>query len=199
MIRKMSMSTTGVPHDNVKHSRWRSIRYRIHQFLSGLRASAVDCDDTLAIATLSPAELALFRRLPADARRHSQAVLRMLQAEAPVPHDLAVAALLHDVGKAAADEAGAYLGLWLRGPIVLAETFAPRWLTRQADARPSRSLRYALYVQIHHPSIGAAWAQQAGCSELTCWLIACHQEKLPEGNRIQRELLARLQAADNMN
>lgn len=193
------MSTTNAPHDCLNRTLWRSIRYRIRQFLSGLRATTNDSDDALAIATLSPTELALFRRMPADARRHSQAVLRTLQAEAPVPHDLAVAALLHDVGKAAADEAGAYLGLWLRGPIVLAETFAPKWLTRLADVGPSSSLRYALHVQIHHPAIGAAWAQQAGCSELVCWLIACHQEKLPIGDPTRRELLARLQAADNLN
>ena len=195
----MSMSTTGAPHESLKRTRWRSIRYRIRQFFSGLSATAGDCDDTLAAATLSPAELALFRRMPSDARLHSQAVLRTLQAAAPVPPDLAVAALLHDVGKVAADEAGAYLGLWLRGPIVLAEALAPQWLTRLADAQPSSSLRYALYVQLHHPAIGAEWAQQAGCSALTCWLIASHQEKSPTGDTIQRDLLARLQAADNMN
>lgn len=183
----------------LNRTRWHLIRYRIRQFFSGLRASVGDSDDALAVAILSPMELALFRRMPADAQRHSQAVLQTLQAEAPVPHDLAVAALLHDVGKVAADEAGAYLGLWLRGPIVLAEALAPAWLARLADARPSNSLRYALHVQIHHPAIGAAWAQQAGCSELVCWLIACHQEKLPIGDPTRRELLARLQAADNSN
>jgi len=174
-------------------------RYRVYQFCKGLLAGVQQTDESAAEAVLTPAALALFRRMPLDARRHSLGVLQSLRAEGAVPHDLAVAALLHDVGKAAANEAGAYLGLWLRGPIVLAEAFAPTWLTRLADAHPSRSLRYALYVQIHHPAIGAAWAQQAGCSELTCWLIASHQEKLPTGEQARRDMLARLQAADELN
>lgn len=177
----------------------RSIRYRLSQFLRGLRAGVEREDESLAADVLSPVELALFRRMPTDARRHSLSVLKTLQKEAFVPRDLAVAALLHDVGKVAASEAGAYLGLWLRGPIVVVEALAPHWLSRLADAQPSASLGYALYVQLHHPTIGAKWAEEAGCSELACWLIAFHQEKLPDGDQTRCELLARLQAADNTN
>jgi hypothetical protein len=195
----MSNPTSRTLSATARRARWQRSYYRFGQFYKGLLAGAQKADESAAKAVLTPTELALFRRMPPDARQHSLGVLQTLQAEAPVPHDLAVAALLHDVGKVAADEAGAYLGLWLRGPIVLAEAFAPAWLTRLADARPSSSLRYALYVQIHHPAIGAMWAQQAGCNELTCWLIASHQEKLPTDDQTRRELLARLQAADNMN
>lgn len=182
-----------------RHPWWRSIRYRMGQFFRGLHAAVNGDDEAPALTVLSPAERALFRRMPVDARRHSLAVLKTLQAEAAIPHDLAVAALLHDVGKAAASDAGAYLGLWLRGPIVVIEAFAPQWLSRLADARPSSSLRYALHVQIHHPEIGAIWAEEAGCSELTCWLIAFHQKKLPTGSQAWCDLLTRLQAADNRN
>ncbi|MFO7631536.1 MAG: hypothetical protein R6W76_03295 [Caldilinea sp.] len=178
---------------------WQIFLYRVGQFFNGLFASIKDVDEAPAIAVLSPTELVLFRRMPVDARRHSLSVLRTLQQESPVSRDLAVAALLHDVGKVAADEAGAYLGLWLRGPIVLTESFAPQWLDRIADVQPSSSLRYALYVQMHHPGIGAQWAQQAGCSDSVCWLIAHHQAKSAGGDTAQLALLARLQAADEMN
>lgn len=178
---------------------WRRVRYRVRQFWAGLLASVQAVDETPAAALLAPDALTLFRRMPLDARRHSLRVLQTLEAEAPVPVDLAVAALLHDVGKVAAREAGAYLGLWLRGPMVLTEAVAPGLLVRLADARPSPSLRYALYVQLHHPEIGAAWARAAGASDLTCWLIAEHQNKARCTDTPEAALLVRLQAADDQN
>ncbi len=175
------------------------VRYRVEQFIKGLRASLQTPDESLAETVLAPAQLALFRRMPLDARRHSLDVLRTLQRQGPTSRDLAVAALLHDVGKAAATEAGAYLGLWLRGPLVVLEAFAPGVLNRLAVPRPSPSIRYAVYVQLHHPAIGAAWAQEAGCSELTCWLIAHHQDASANGDPERMALLNRLQRADGEN
>lgn len=178
---------------------YQRVCYRIEQFCKGLQANLQAPDERLAEAVLSPAELTLFRRMPLDARRHSLDVLRTLQREGDVPHPLAVAALLHDVGKAAATERGAYLGLWLRGPIVLLEALAPGVLRRLAAPQPTWRLRYALFVQLHHAAIGAAWAQEAGCSELTCWLIAHHQDPSAEGDPERMALLARLQRADGEN
>lgn len=178
---------------------WRKVRYRIKQFEAGLLAGLQEVDETPAVTLLSPDALALFRRMPRDAQRHSLRVLQTMEATAPVPADLAVAALLHDVGKVAACEAGAYLGLWLRGPMVLAEAMAPNLLTRLATAQPSRSLRYAIYVQLHHPEIGAARARAVGASDLTCWLIAEHQNKARRADTPEAALLARLQAADDQN
>lgn len=157
--------------------RWAQARYRVGQFLRGWRARLTDADHRLVDGLLAPPAWALFNRMPADAQLHSVRVLRTLQGQGPTPADLAVAALLHDVGKVAAADAGAYLGLWLRGPIVLLEAFAPQWLARLAAPQPSASPRYALYVQLTHAQIGAEWAQAAGCSELTCWLIAHHQDE----------------------
>lgn len=193
------VSMTGSSPTPGRLSWWRKARYRVGQFLGGLLAGAQEIDETPVVAVLSPAALALFRRMPRDAQRHSLHVLQTLTAQAPVPADLAVAALLHDVGKVAAREAGAYLGLWLRGPMVLTEAVAPNLLVRLADARPSPSLRYALHVQLHHPEIGAAWARAAGVSELACWLIAEHQNKVERAETPEAALLARLQAADDQN
>ena len=99
----------------------------------------------------------------------------------------------------AALESGAYLGLWLRGPMVVVEALAPGLLERLADSRPSPSIRYALYVQQHHAAIGAQWAREAGSTPLTCWLIEHHQDKQLSGTADERSLLARLQAADGAN
>ena len=144
-------------------------------------------------------------------------VVKTLQAGSPIPPDVAAAALLHDVGKVAADDAGAYLGLWIRGPIVLLEAWRPDLLIRLASPKPAASLHYALFVHLAHPQIGAAWANAAGCSPLTCWLIAHHQDACaaadaagaqtapePFGNQpidliAARNWLARLQWADERN
>lgn len=195
------VSTLGSPRAPARFSWWRKVRYRVGQFWGGLLAGAQAIDETPAEAVLTAEELRLFHRMPRDARRHSLCVLQTIQEQdtSPVPGELAAAALLHDVGKTAASEAGAYLGLWLRGPMVLTEALAPQVLARLADPRPASSLRYALYVQLHHAEIGAVWAQAAGASPATCWLIAQHQVKGERADWPEGVWLARLQAADDLN
>jgi hypothetical protein len=198
---------------------WVRARYRVGQFLYGWRASVSAPDLALVDAVLgqiTPEAIALFRRMPTDAQAHSLRVLRALLADDQCPHplppELTAAALLHDVGKVAAGDAGAYLGLWLRGPLVLLEKFTPGLLARWAAPQPSGSMRYAMYVHGAHPQIGAAWAQTAGCPPLTCWLIAHHQDlidqlpgdQLPGGALLgdastAKHYLARLQRADGRN
>jgi len=179
-------------------------RYRVGQFLRGWRAEVTPAD-LAAVRDLLPAPAAaLFLRMPPDAQAHSLCVLRDLQASGEVPPDLAAAALLHDVGKVAADDAGAYLGLWLRGPLVLLEAWRPHWLAAWASPVPTRSLRYALYVHLQHPQIGAQWAAEAGCTDHTCRLIAHHQDGGQADQPALQETafghdLARLQWADGRN
>lgn len=153
--------------------------YRVRQFWWGLTAHLTAEDWELATRTLPPAALALFRRMPTDAQHHSLNVLKTLCREGYTERGLLQAALLHDVGKAAAAESGVQLGLWLRGPLVILESFAPQRLHKLASARPKAGWRYAIYVHLMHPQIGAAWAADAGCCELTCWLIEHHQDALP--------------------
>ena len=181
-------------------------RYRLGQFLAGWGAAVTPADRSLVQAVLPPAAAALFAQMPRDAQAHSLAVLKQLQAQGDTSPDLAAAALLHDVGKVAAAQAGAYLGLWLRGPLVLIEAWRPQWLARWAAPEPAPTLRYALYVHIHHPQIGARWAAAAGCTTATCRLIELHQSAAAQASapasladQPWQDDLARLRWADGRN
>jgi hypothetical protein len=186
--------------------------YRLGQFWRGATAKVSPADYQAAAGTLPPAALPLFCHMPVDAQRHSLNVLYSVWAAGYRQPDLAAAALLHDCGKVAAAEAGVSIGLWLRGPLLLLDRFFPQWAARWALAEPVADAgtfslngwRYALFVQREHAAIGAAWAEQAGCSPLTCWLIAHHQGCLSPGEAEKtgaeaRRLLAVLQAADGGN
>jgi hypothetical protein len=195
---------------------WERTQYRVGQFLHGWRATVSAEDHAQVREVLEPAgpqAVALFNRMPRDAQAHSLRVLRALQTDIlsphPLPPDLAAAALLHDVGKIAASEAGAYLGLWLRGPLVLLEKWRPRLLVQWASPQPAPNVRYSFYVHCEHPHLGAEMARLAGCSTLTCWLIAHHQEhyRHEDGTALgdsprtatAYHYLARLQWADGRN
>lgn len=186
------------------------VQYRLGQFWRGLRARPAAADLARARRLLGPEALPLFMAMPADAQQHSLNVLRTLQAAGYDQPDLAVAALLHDAGKVAAAQGGVALRLWLRGPLVLMERFAPRQLRRWAAADAGTGWRYALYVHVEHAAIGARWAAAHGCSGLACWLIEHHQDARLEDIHVETEsqekpgddrlrLLAALQWADGAN
>ncbi|MCC6457418.1 MAG: hypothetical protein IT328_20855 [Caldilineaceae bacterium] len=177
---------------------WARVLYRLGQFWRGLRATVTPEERQQVARVLPIAALPLFMEMPLDAQRHSLDVLERLWAAGRHHPDLAVAALLHDCGKVAAAQGGVQIGLWLRGPLVLAAALVPRMAHSWASPDPAHGWRYALYVQREHPAIGAAWAARAGCSPLSCWLIAQHQTPLPlvAGDDEARGLLAALQDAD---
>ena len=174
--------------------------YRLRQFWLGLQADVTPDELEKAAGILSPAAFLLFSRLPIDGQRHSLNVLQTLQKQSETASPLAAAALLHDVGKVAATDAGLEITLWWRGPLVLLESFAPNLLNHLASPDPQTHWRYLFYVHQEHPQIGAAWAAAAGCSPLTCWLIAHHQDRRIADPQSEKErLLARLQWADSRN
>lgn len=183
--------------------------YRLGQFWQGLWAEVTPADQQRAAEVLPATSLSLFLQMPIDAQRHSLNVLEKLWSEGPCHPDLAVAALLHDCGKVVTQQGGRSLGLWVRGPLLLLEKFFPdfvdRWALSTLPEKPSERWRYLLYVQREHAAIGAAWATQAGCSPLSCWLIANHQTPLVKvkapayGNDDALHLLALLQMADDGN
>ena len=167
-------------------------RYRVKQFFRALGARVSDQELEQVAPVLTPAALTLFRSMAAQDQRHALEVHRALcQAGHTNPHLLA-AALLHDIGKAAAR-----LPAWQRAVIVLLNRFAPRLLASLGQGELD-GWRRPFVVHARHPEIGARWAEEAGCSPLTVALIRRHQEQSPCQTE-QDHLLAALQAADNLN
>lgn len=109
---------------------------------------------------------------PAD-QRHSLRVCRGLQARGWHEQDLLIAALLHDVGKAAGR-----VPFWTRPAIVLGKRCTPRLLTRltaypveeQRLPRWRRALSYAWW----HAEVGADLAAGAGLSTHIVHYIRMH-------------------------
>jgi hypothetical protein len=173
-------------------------RYRWRQFRWALGARIREEDRAMVARFLPPEAQALFRRMPRGDQRHSLAVLRTLLEWGETHPALLQAALLHDVGKAAAP-----LSPWERALLVLTEALCPPSWRRILRQLPLLR-RWAARVQRYraHPEIGAAWAQAAGCDPLTVALIRRHQEPLgppqPEED-LETRLLRRLQEADGRN
>jgi hypothetical protein len=192
------MGASTMPHNG--GTQWQRVVYRLRQFVTGLQAQ-VTVDELHMVAELLPTALLLrFQQMPVDAQRHSLNVLAAVRAVGFTQREMALAALLHDVGKVAAIESGVSLGLWLRGPLVILEALWPQALQRLCSADASTGWRYLLYVQQEHPRIGATWARAAGCPPVTCWLIDHHQDKvLEQASEQERNWLAVLQQADASN
>ncbi len=164
--------------------------YRVCQFFAALTAPLAREDADVVVQVLTPAQRALFYRMSAPDRRHALRVFRVLVAQGPQVPDLLVAALLHDVGKAASPPP-----LWVRVTVVLLERWAPRWLDRLSEGDP-HGWRRPFGVYQRHAGIGAEWAAQAGCSPLTVALIRRHHESLMSRESEEDRLLALLREAD---
>ena len=154
---------------------------RIRQFVRGVTASVSAEELQQAGLYLPPAGLARFQQMPVDAQRHSLNVLASLQRAGWQDRNLLAAALLHDAGKSAATKAGLRFNAWVRTALVLMEALAPGLAARLSVEDVQGGWRYLLHVHLTHARIGARWAEADGCSPLTCWLIAHHQDKGGQG------------------
>jgi hypothetical protein len=166
------------------------------QGLSALFAFAQPIDESPAESHLSPGQMALFKRLNRGERLHSLHVLRDVMAqEESTPHDLVVAALLHDVGKIRYS-----LAVWQKTLAVLLKRFAPSVYHRWSKESPSRSWRIACVVAEHHPAWGAELVAETGATECALWLIEHHADPITRwSDHPYGTLLHRLQQADNEN
>lgn len=174
-----------------------TVRYRVGQFLRALTARVPDEEVEQAITVLPPEARALFRRQAAQDQHHALAVYHTLCRAGHTNPQLLAAALLHDVGKAAAR-----LPAWQRAVIVLLDRFAPRLLARLGRGKPQGWRRRPFVVHALHAEVGARWAQEAGCSPLTVALIRRHQDRLGSRSSFtveEDQLLAALQAADSLS
>ena len=172
--------------------------YRVRQFWQALHARPSEPAMARAQAILSPQQFALFSLMQPSEQVHSLRLLEQLQEHAPLPHDLRVAALLHDAGKSLFP-----LRLWERIWIVLARAFAPAWVQRWGSQPVDPGIPFwqrPLAVACQHPEWGARLAEQAGASPLAVAIIRRHQQPHASANgSTEDELLRRLQAVDDQN
>ncbi len=126
---------------------------------------------------------ALYVSMPRADRAHGLRTYRRLAASGALPDDLAVAALLHDVGKSRPE-----IRLWDRVLFVLTRRQPPAWLA----ARPG------LAALCEHALEGAQMVAAAGGVGVTVELVRAHHDDArslgwPRG---KRRLLEALQRAD---
>jgi putative nucleotidyltransferase with HDIG domain len=170
-----------------------SLLYRTRQFWFALTAIPAEDDLVQAGRVLSPALMALFRRMQPSEQAHSLAIFRRLREEGETNQDLWVAALLHDVGKSCHP-----LRLWERVLIVIGNWLLPGPARRWGQGRPA-GWRRAFVIAARHPEWGARMAAEAGASPLAVELIRRHHEKTTLNTAPYQfvHLLKRLQFLDN--
>lgn len=169
---------------------------RLRQGIRALMAFTQTVDYDLAAVYLSPAQLALFRRTQRSEQLHGLNVLRaVLTQRDSTPHDLAVAALLHDVGKSRYP-----LAVWEKSLPVIVRKLLPGVYARCSAASPARIWCRPFVVVKHHPEWSAELVVQTGVSERVRWLIAHHADPLDDWHgHPDMALLARLKQADDAN
>lgn len=170
--------------------------YRIQQGLLVLFAFTRRVDDAFVQQHLSPSEFALFKQLAKSEQLHSIHVLQtVLQQAEQTPHDLAVAALLHDVGKSRYR-----LMIWQKTLSVLVKKFLPHYYGAWSKDERLTFWRAPFVVRQYHAQWSGKLLSQAGSSERAIWLAEHHQDSAQDWlNHPHYPLLIRLQAADDAN
>lgn len=169
--------------------------YRIRQGVRALFAFAQPVDYALATEYLTPSLLALFTQMRRGEQLHSLNVLRAVLSHGQTPSAVAVAALLHDVGKTRYP-----LTLWQRTTAVLVRAFLPPIFRRLSEGDPRPFWRRAFVVYVHHPVWSGELIGQAGGSADAVWLATHHADDAEQWQEHTLYLLLkRLQMADDAN
>lgn len=169
---------------------------RLRQVVRAIGAFAQPVDHALARRYLTPEQHALFCRMTRSEQLHSLRVLRAVLAQSgETPPALAVAALLHDVGKTRYR-----LNLFERALPVVVKKLAPR-LEAQLSAQETPEGWHAPFVvRRHHPKWGAAMLCQTMCNKHAVWLVARHADPPAKWeHHALYPLLVRLKRADDAN
>lgn len=172
------------------------VRYRIQQGVRTLLAFAQSVDEPLARHYLNAAQWHIFCGLARSEQLHSLNVLRaVLRQSAETPRDLAIAALLHDVGKSRY-----HMSLPQKTSATLIKAFLPAVFDHLSAEEDLTTWRAPFAVYRYHPQWGAALLCRTGASERTLWLVAHHQENRERWrDHPHYPLLERLQRADDTN
>src|SRR5689334_17582658 len=130
--------------------------YRLQQGLRALFAFSQPVDWTLAERYLSPKLLTLFRQMDRGEQLHSLGVLRIVLAQGDTPPDLAVAALLHDVGKSRYP-----IGVAQKTLAVLVRAIVPSAYMRWSKGSPLNLWERPFVVYEQHPQWSAELLREA--------------------------------------
>ncbi len=168
---------------------------RFRQGIRALTAYTQSVDYDLVDTVLTPPQGALFRRMRRSEQLHSINVLRSIMACGSTPHDLMVAALLHDVGKSRYPVA-----VWQKSMVVILRALVPRLFLRWSAQSPERAWARPFVVYARHPVWSAELLRAVGSTERALWLVEHHQDDARYWcNHPYAEFLRRLQAADDLN
>jgi hypothetical protein len=169
---------------------------RFRQGIRALMAFTQVLDDSIVRHYLSPAQMALFDQMSRAEQLHSINVLKhILAQDNHTPHDLAVAALLHDVGKIRYP-----LAIWQKSLGVVVRKFLPGRFTAWSQDDGSTRWKRAFVVITQHPAWGAALVAPTGANERILWLISHHADTLKDWqHHPYAALLRRLKWADDAN
>lgn len=164
-----------------------AVRYRAGQFFRGLFATVRPDERALVETWLSPAQRAIWERMPRRDRRHGLDVFYTLRNAGYTDPVLLETALLHDAGKS-----DRRLTLAHRVAAVLLQRLAPDLLKRWAQ--DGRGWKAGFAVHLQHPELGAQMAAQAGSAPEIVELIRLHQVHPAPNERVRI-----LQWADEQN
>ena len=167
---------------------------RFEQGVRACLAFATPVELQLAKEHLSVKEFDAFCAMSRAEQLHSLNVLRAVLAQSDrTLHPLAVAALLHDVGKSRY-----CLAVWQKSLCVIVKAMFPRladWLGREPRLNPWRA---PFVVRKQHHKWSADILRACGSDPVAIWLAEHHQEQLASlRNNSHVGLLQRLQRADD--
>lgn len=169
--------------------------HRLRQGIRALMAFSQPVDYQPVVQSLNPVQQQLFRQMKRSEQLHSVKVLIEIQAQGAVPDDLAVAALLHDVGKSRYP-----LAIWQKTLAVLVRAFAPGLFRRWSTGTATPLWKRGFVVAVKHPQWSAEMVAKTQASERAIWLIVHHADSPTDWeDHPYLPLLKRLQEADDSN
>jgi hypothetical protein len=173
-----------------------SVEMRFKQGIQAIFAFRHTIGDDQLADVLTPEQIAIFRLLPHVEQLHSVNVLNTArQSSSDIPHDLAVACLLHDVGKSRFP-----LALWQKSLAVILKRIIPQRFEAWSKGDHGDNWRQMFTVRENHPRWSVELVQHTDITERALWLILHHGHDLEQfANHPHYDLLRRLKQADDAN